>query len=132
MPVNLEWEEQEIDRAFDLSNVIFGAALSAYVGVAIARNNLPLNEVWWLVLALFGLSLALFNARELAHILRGTHVGAPKLACFTIVTGLVCAGSAFSRSGFRLDIALAFGTGWFATLIFLLGAHVVRRFRKYD
>ena len=43
--VDNDWEEKEIDRALDLANVVFGAALSAYLGVLLATSELELKSL---------------------------------------------------------------------------------------
>lgn len=123
----MEWEAQEIDRAFDLCNMIFGAALGGYVGVIIASANLQVGQIWWLCGALVPLGLALFAARELAQILRGAHGGSILINMGNLAWGSMLSLMGFSKSGFRVDVIAAIVVSWLLMLTVLLGMHVLRR-----
>ena len=128
MDDDLDWEEQEIDRAFDLSNMIFGAALSAYIGVVLAKEEIATEQVWVLAIILVSLTLFLSNARRLAHCLRGTHDGPLWAIILGLFGSLVAIAILTMRAGLRGDLALAVGVAWIMTLTFLLGSQIARRF----
>ena len=125
--VNIDWKKQEIDRAFDLANMVFGAALGAYVGVVVATTGIPVGKVWWLTLGLVGLSMMLNGVRTIAHLLRGTHSGPVWAAIVSAVGGLASASGGTAQSGFRFDIAAALGVGWMGTLLLFLVPTVLRK-----
>lgn len=120
-------EEAELDRRIDLINVVFGAALGAYVGDILGQASLSGHRGLVLAVALVVLVCLLIAIRNLIHVLKGTHKGSWKIPMSACVGGLVffyvIRGDTFLDLSALIPVVL----GWAGAFFVILAAHFLSR-----
>jgi uncharacterized membrane protein YhhN len=124
-----DWEEQEVDRRFDVINLVFGAALGAYVGIVLAKPGIRLSEIAGLTIFLVSLASGLQAIRTLLHVTRGTQTSPIWASVVSTAATAIVAFFVFYKNNFNLTVIVALLIGWVAALS---TAFVVSWMRKRD
>lgn len=123
---DLIWEANEIDRGLDFTNVVFGALLSAYMGVEMARGDFSRAELFNVAFIASMLTLAFSSYRNAWHILSGTMRGPMAWNIIAIVGACIAMGATIPKTRLDLEVFLFIFGGWLVTSLLLVGGYVIK------
>ena len=129
-PRDLEWDAIQIDRALDFVNVIFGALLSAYIGVEIAQGDLSLIGMFNIVFILGMMTMAIYNYRVVWHIFAGTIDAKLRWNIVAIVGACVAMGSALTQTSLDQNFFIIVLAGWLVTSLLLTAGYITKRIQN--
>ena len=109
------------------ADIVFGAAISAYLGVSLAGKQLSGGEVISFVMVLFGLALFLAMARTVSKDFAIGQVGLWN--CFVLVMVFISLNIGLSYIGIQPFLVIAMICAWLATYIF---AGITEKYRGKD
>jgi small basic protein len=65
--VSLPDDLKEFDHEVEILNVVFGAALGAYIGIVMSSQKLSTTDTWLMVFILIGIANFLLNVRAISR-----------------------------------------------------------------
>jgi hypothetical protein len=120
---------EEFEKELDALNIVFGAALGAYVGVILAQGDLPTPSMVWLVVLLASLVLFLLEVRSVGRSLYGQSYVGPRWP-WNLTLALVTAGGiqiAAHEVGVGQEAFSLIFRGWVIVAGLLLGTGFIRQ-----
>jgi small-conductance mechanosensitive channel len=120
------------DTEYDTINLIFGAAISAYLGVMLASDELTTTHTWTLVLILAGLVPLILSVRDIYRSLQGRdYIGLKWPWNLTLAlasgAGIQVLALTLPEGGEQFSIIFR---GWMIVYVCILGATLIRERRK--